>query len=288
MNDTQGVRVRVAELPEPASAAWWIVLRKELRELWIGGKALLLILVYAVVMAVSTFILVQISQVDLTPPKEMVYSILQDCIYFGVFAGLVLGADSISGERDRAALEPLLLTPASRRQIVVGKLLAGVSPWPVMLVVAVPFMIVLAQGDGILGGAVVWGALMGSLLALSFTAMGMLVSYRSNSNRASLFVSLTLYALLLFPAILPGYLQKGRVGKFFQRVDPLAASDEFLEKILVNNRTLREFHSWLRGPVVFAVLMVGLLLLLAAPRLRVQAGPAQARRGGSRGRDIGA
>jgi ABC-2 type transport system permease protein len=221
-------------------------------------------------MAAWAFILVRTSQVDLTPAKEMVYSILQDCIYFGVFAGLVLGADSISGDRDRAALEPLLLTPVSRRQIVVGKLLAGVSPWPVMLVVA--------QGDGILGWAVVWGALLGSLLALSFTAMGMLVSARSNSNRASLFVSLTLYALLLFPAILPGYLQKGRVGKFFQRVDPLAASDEFLEKILVNNRTLREFHSWLRGPVVFALLMVGLLLLVAAPRLRVQAGPGQTRR----------
>ena len=155
-----------------------------------------------------------------------------------------------------------------------------------MLLVAVPFMIVLAQGDPIVGEALLWGGLIGTLLAVSFTAVGMLVSHRSYSNRASLFVSLTLYALLLFPAILPGYLQKGRVGKFIQRLDPLAAADEFLEHILVNNRSLREFQSWLRGPVTFGILVIGLLFLLAAPRLAVYAGEGRLRRAGSRVRDV--
>jgi len=87
-------------------------------------------------------------------------------------------------------------------------------------------------------------------------------------------VSLALYLLFLLPALLPGQAQKGLVGKFFQRANPLAAADEFLEKIVVNNRTLHEFGSWLKGPIVFSILVIALLLFYAGPRLRLQAGRA--------------
>jgi ABC-2 family transporter protein len=254
--------------------AWWLVCRRELHELWIGGKALALLLAYTILVGVMSFISVRNSQQDLIPPKELVFTSVQVSIYVGVFMGLILGADSLSGPRERAGLETLLLTPASRFQIVVGKFLASVSPWPAALAVTVPCLVVLSQGDAIFGHALVWGGLVGTLLVLGFTGLGMLVSYWSNSNRTSFFVSLTLYLLFLLPALLPGRAQKGLVGKFFQRANPLAAADEFLEKILVNNRSLHDFQSWLQGPVVFPILVLGLLLLYAAPRLRLHAGTA--------------
>jgi ABC-2 type transport system permease protein len=254
--------------------AWWLVCGRELHELWIGGKALTLLLAYTILVGVMSFVSVRNSQQDLIPPKELVFSSVQVSIYVGVFMGLILGADSLSGARERAGLETLLLTPASRFQIVVGKFLACVSPWPAALAVTVPCLAVLSQGDAIFGHALLWGGFIGTLLVLGFTGLGMLVSYWSNSNRTSFFVSLTLYLLFLLPALLPGRAQKGLVGKFFQRANPLAAADEFLEKILVNNRSLQDFQSWLQGPVVFPILVIGLLLLYAAPRLRLHAGTA--------------
>jgi ABC-2 type transport system permease protein len=252
--------------------AWWLVCWMELHELWIGGKALALFLVYVIVLAIGTYLSVSNSQMDFTPPKELVFSTLQNSIYVGVFVGVILGAESLSSGRDRGTLETLLLTPASRRQIIVGKFLAGFSPWPIALAVTIPYLAVLAHGDPILGPSVLWGVIMGSLLVLGFTGMGMLVSFWSNSNKTSSFISLTLYLIFLLPALLPGPAQKGLVGKFFQRANPLAANDEFMEKILVNNRTLHEFQSWLKGPVVFAVLISVLLFLYAGPRLRLQVG----------------
>lgn len=249
--------------------AWWLVCRRELHELWVGGKALGLLLVYTVIVGAVSFISVQDSQQDLIPPKELVFSTLQIAIYVSVCVGVIIGADSLSGARERAALETLLLTPASRRQIVLGKYLASVSPWPAALAVAVPCLAVLAQGDPVFGTALRWGAFMGTLLVLGFTGMAMLVSYWSTSNRTSLFVSLTLYLLFLLPSLLPGRAQKGLMGKFFQRSNPLAASDEFLEKVIVNNRNLHDQGSWLKGPVIFAILVLGLLLVYAAPRLRL-------------------
>ena len=254
---------------------WWIVCAAELRELWIGGRALTLLLMYVVVVAGWSVVSINSSQQDFIPPKELVFYALQMSYYAGVLMGVVLGADSLSGARDRGVLESLLLTPASRRQIVVGKFLAGLSPWFAVLLITAPYVAALSQGDAILVPALLWGALVGGLLVPGFTAVGMLVSFWSNSNKASMFVSLTLYFFLLHPALLPGPIQKGLVGKAFQRTDPLAAADEFLEKVVVNNRTLHDFGSWLASPVIFPILVVGLLLLYAGPRLRLEAGTAK-------------
>jgi ABC-2 type transport system permease protein len=255
--------------------AWWVVCARDMHELWIGGKGLILLLVYTIVVGASSFVSVSNSQLDLIPPKEMVWTTLQTSVYVGVFMGVILGADGLSGARERGRLETLLLTPASRTQIVVGKFLAAMSPWPLALAVSVPCLAVLAHGDAILGLALSWGILLGSLLVVGFTGLGMLVSFWCNSNRTSLFVSLTLYLLFLLPALLPGQAQKGLVGKFLQRSNPLAAADQFLERVVVNNALWRDWASWFKGPVAFFILVIALLLLYAAPGLRLEAGRAR-------------
>ncbi len=258
----------------PGPLAWWIVCRRELLELWAGGRALMMLLVYTVVIGVLTFLMVSNSQLDMTPPKEMVWSTLQTCMYVGVFMGLLIGADTLSGARERSALETLLLTPASRTQIVLGKFLASMSPWPAAMAVTVPCLLVVSQGDPILVPSIKWVGFVGSLLVIGFTGLGMLVSFWSTSNRTSLFTSVTIYLLFLLPALLPGQAQKGLVGKFFQRSNPLAAADEFLEKVIVNNRSLHDYGSWLKGPEWFPIIVIVLLFMYAGPRLRLEAGGA--------------
>lgn len=256
-------------------AAWWVVCGRELRDLWVGGRALVLLLVYTVIVGVASFFSARSSHQDLIPPKELVYTIMQICMYVSVCIGVIVGADTVSGARERAALEPLLLTPASRRQIVIGKFLASVSPLPAAMAVAVPCLAVLAQGDPIFGLSLLWGAFLGGLVVLGFTGLAMLVSCWTNSNKTSLFVSLTLFLLFFLPALLPGRAQKGLVGKFFQRANPLAAADQLLERMLVNNNSFHDYRSWLQGPVSFLILVMVLLFLFAAPHLRLFAGRAR-------------
>ena len=256
----------------PSFGAWWVVCRRDLQELWVGGRALTLLLVYTIVIGVLTFLMVKSSQLDLTPPKEMVWSTLQTCMYVGVFMGLLIGADSLSGARDRELMETLLLTPASRTQIVLGKFLACLSPWPAALAVTFPCVLVVCQGEPILWPSLMWTAFIGTMLVVGFTGLGMLVSFWSNANRTSLFIGLSIYLLFLLPALLPGRAQKGLVGKFFQRSNPLAAADQLLERLIVNNQTLHTYGDWLQGPVVFLVVVIALLFVYAGPRLRLEAG----------------
>jgi ABC-2 type transport system permease protein len=254
------------------SPAWWLIFSRELVDLWIGGKALNLILIYSILLGVMVYIMSFNSELSLIPPKESVYELLKNAMAVSLFIGLIIGADTISGERERSTLEGVLLTPSSRRQIVVGKFLAGISPWPVALIIAIPYMYVLAQGDEVLVPAIIWGAITGSLLVPAYTGLGMLVSFWSNSNKVSYFVSLGIYILFLVPAQLPGRAQTGAAGQFLQWVNPLAAVNHFLSKHLVNYRTLAEYWTWLISPVVFAFIVFALLFLYAAPGLRLEAG----------------
>ena len=254
-----------------ASPTWWIVFVNEVRGLWIGGKAPVLLLLFSIVLGASSFVTAFNVELSLLPPKEMVLEVLKTVISVGVFVGMMIGADMISGERERATLDVLLFTPTSRRQIVIGKLLASLTPWPAALLLSFPYMAVLSQGDEVFGPAVAWTVVLGTIMTIAYTATGMLVSFWSNTNRTSYLVSLGIYILILVPAQLPGRAQVGAAGRFLQQLNPIAAMERFLEKILVNNRPVEEFVSWLWSPVGFALLALVLLVGYSAGGLRLEA-----------------
>jgi sodium transport system permease protein len=70
-----------------------------------------------------------IQSVDTATPQSQVLIFLNALPYFLMFALFSGGAgviiDSTAGERERGSLEPLLINPAARREIVLGKLLAA-------------------------------------------------------------------------------------------------------------------------------------------------------------------
>ena len=259
-------------LMDSASPTWLVVLKKEFRDLWIGGKALNLTIAYTVLLGGYSYWMAHDSSLSLIPPKEMVFELMKVALMVAVFMGLIIGADTLSGERERSTLEGLLLTPTSRLQIVIGKFLAAVSTWPAALAITVPYQYVLAQGDEVFMQAVMWGAILGTLLTPAFTALGMFVSFWCNNNKSSMFVTLGIYLIFLLPTQLPGHAQGGFMGLLFQALNPLAGSRHFLAGVLVNNRTAAEYGWFLWSSVVFLVVMFILLFWYAGPALRLEGG----------------
>lgn len=255
-------------------AVWWIVFRREIHELWVGGKAPILLLVYTLLLGIMTYVMASNSELSLIPPQEMVYETLKGAFAYSLFILMVVGADAISGERERATLESLLLTPTSRRQIVIGKFLACVSPAPAALLICIPYLHAISQGNPVFGQAVIWGLVTGALLIPAFAGIGMLASFWSNSNKSSYFVALAFYVLFMAPTTLPGRAQTGVMGALLQQANPIASTYHFQSKILVNNRTFAEFWPWLVAPAILSLLVFGLLFLYLAPGLRLEAGKA--------------
>jgi len=139
----------------------------------------------------------------------------------------------------------------------------------------VPTLFVVSQGNDVLGQALLIGGILGTILAVAFAGFGLLVSAWCNSNKTSMFISLVVWLLLFMLTQLPGEAQKGDFGYFVQRINPMQASSEFLEKVLVNNRTVSEKLPYARSSLVAVVLVLLALFLFAAPRLRLDAGRAR-------------
>src|SRR3972149_1824307 len=106
-----------------ALPTWWLVFIRELADLWIGGKALILTLIYSLVLGIMVYVLASSEELSLIPPKELAYEMLKNAMAVSLFIGLIIGADSLSGERERATFESLLLTPPCRSRVLVGTVL---------------------------------------------------------------------------------------------------------------------------------------------------------------------
>jgi len=82
-----------------------------------------------------------VAQVDRSTPQARGAMLLGMLPYFltlsAFIGGMYLAIDTTAGERERQSLEPLLLTPASRGAIVIGKLLATTSYAALSLVISV-------------------------------------------------------------------------------------------------------------------------------------------------------
>jgi ABC-type Na+ efflux pump permease subunit len=266
------------EAPRSVSPTWWIVGSREIRDLWVGGKALSMLLIYTVLLGVYAYLFASNSELQLLPLKQMVLEIVKAAILVGAFICLIVGADSVSGERERATLEGLLLTPTSRRELVVGKFLAALSLWPAALAIAIPYWVVLSKGDPSLWQALRWGPLMGTLLAPTFAGLGMLVSLWCNSNKTSMLVSVALYLVLVLPAEYSGLAtvtvsaQATDRSNLFQLANPMGASDRLLHDVIMGNAPAHQVWLWMTTPVLFPIIVLTVLFLFASPTLRLESG----------------
>lgn len=259
--------VTKANRVQTAVPGWWIVAKKEIIDLWQNGRAMTFLILFSLLLGTTSFLLASNSELKLLPPQEMLFMILQITISISLFIALLIAADSISGERERATLEGLLLVPTSRRHIILGKFLAAMSIWPAAFLIATLHLIILSPNSEMLLQALALGGVLGSVLVVGFTAFGLLVSVMTASNRTSLFVSLFVAVLFLLPTQFPGTAQTGFMGRLVKRINPMESVNQILEKMLVNNRTFEEMASWLVSPLVMLGVTSVLLFVVAAPRL---------------------
>ncbi len=263
---------RQYESARSAEPAWWVMLSRELADLWLGGKALYLILAFSILLGIETFVLATNFELSLFTPPEMVFETLKSALQVSLLIGLIIGADSISGERERATLEGLLLTPGSRRQLLFGKFMAALSAWPVTLAITIPFMLLLSQGSGVLGTAIVWGAVVGVLLIPAFTAIGMIVSLLCNSNKTSFFIGLGIFLVFILMGQVLGTTKTGLWGQLLLWLNPIPAGFDFLSKLIVDHNTLAQLWTSLESPLVFTAVIIGLLFFYFSPKLSVETG----------------
>ncbi|TCN37654.1 ABC-2 type transport system permease protein [Kribbella orskensis] len=251
--------------------AWLVVAQRELKDLWLAGRGLPLILAFTALLSVTTYLVASNQELNFLEQRESVTLTLQIAVAVGSLLVLIAAADGISGERERGTLESLLLTPAPRSSLTIGKGIAAFSLWAAAWTVSIPYLWYLGRGSKTVTEAVLTGLLVGSLLALFLAGYGLVVSGLVQSNRTSLSVGLfTLFALYA-PTQLPTGLQKSWVGSLLWRADPFTAGLRYLSDVVLRGHPPGRDAEWLIGPVVLAI-AAPLAAVLLSHRIRLYSG----------------
>lgn len=241
------------QVGERRSGTWTVVAAQELRDLWLSGKGLAMMLAYTVLLSISTYLIATNQELNFLEQREAVSLTLKVAVAVGGLLVVLVAADAISGERERGTLETLLLTPASRRSILVGKGVAAFSLWLGAFAFSVPYIWWIGRDVGTFGNAVVGGFAVGTLLALTLTGVGLLVTTFSQSNGLSLAVSFFVLLAMFAPNQMPAESTRGWAGELLLRVDPFSAGLLYLERMILNAHSLSQDLSLLVIPAVVAV-----------------------------------
>ena len=257
--------------PRAATPAWLVVTGRELRDLWVAGRALVMMLAFSLLLSVTTYVVATNQALNLVEQREAVNLTLQLGVAVGALIVLLGAADTLSGERERGTLESILLTPAPRRELVIGKALAALSLWLGAFVVLVPYVWFIGRGVDIVGVALLSGFAIGTLLAVFVAGLGLLISALAGSNRMSLSISLFILLALYAPNQLPTGAQQGWAGDLLLRIDPFSSALHYLGGIVVDGYSAGQDASWLLSPVIAAVLATAVALVFGG-RVSLRAG----------------
>ena len=240
-----------------------VVAERELRDLWLAGRGLPLLLAYTLLLSATSYLVAANQALNFLEQREAVSLTVAVAVAVGALLVLLGAADSVSGERERGTLESLLLSPAPRRALIIGKGSAALSLWAAAWAVSVPYVWCLGRGVGVVGVAVASSLVVGSLLAVFLSGYGLLISTIASSNRLSLSVSLFALLALYAPTQMPTAVQNSWIGELLLRVDPFTAGLRYLGKLVINGHSPGQDAGWLIGPVVAAAIAAAVALLVA-------------------------
>ena len=260
MRRTPGEEVLPADRPR---ARWLVVARRESADLWFSPKGLSVLLGFSVALSVLSYLASADASINLLDARESVGVVVKTAIGLGTLTSLIVRADAISGERERGTLEALLVTPVPRRDIVLGKLVAATTMWIASLLVALPFVAVMADGPGIVLDAVAMFVVAGGLVAAALTALGLAVSSYVMSNRVSLAASVTILLLLAAPSQLPAVVASGTLGSVLIKANPVSAGLVLSDNIVVKQQSWSGQWPYLVSPVLSAVVLTALAIALS-------------------------
>jgi len=249
-----------------------VVTAQELRDLWLGGRGLVLTFAFSLLLSVIAYLVATNQALNFLEHRETVNLLLQVAIAVGALLALLAAADTISGERERGTLESLLLTPVPRLEISVGKLVGSLSLWLAAFLVTIPYVWFLGRGVGLVGPALATGIVVGTLLAVFLASLGLLISVFATSNRVSLSLALLVLLALFVPTQLPSSAQQGWAGGLFLRANPITAGEHYVGKVVTNAHGWSQDLSWLLSPLLCAVVFGTAALIVGARFVRLGGG----------------
>lgn len=215
-----------------------VLARKEAGELVSSPRGIAWLLAMATALSVFGLLLVGSTELSLLDNAQVVYDMSGIVTALGALLAVVVGNDSIAGERERGSLMPLLLTPISRIGLVAGKISGLVAAWALMFAIAIPyFWAVGSTGQNLLDG-MLGVALLGTPVVLNFGLFAMGLAARATSSRSSLIACLITLLVAASPLLLGPSLRQSSIGRIFDAINPFSAAVNAFDAMIIDSQPI--------------------------------------------------
>ena len=213
-----------------------IIMQKEIRESILTPKGFLWYILTSVILSVLSYLFLTNSELSLLDQGQMLYLIMNFITALGILMGLVFGADALAGEIERGTLEALFLSPVSKMEIALGKLGAALTNWGIILVISLPYLFIVGKGGQNLAIGIIYLAVLGTLLAVIFSAFSMGLSARIKSMKNSLIISFFIFLLAGSPIFLSAALRRTWFGMALDFINPLADAINTFDSVVIDSQ----------------------------------------------------
>ena len=237
----------------------WI---KEIRAGLFTWKSALWLIIASLLFSFTSYLLLTNKELSLLDQTELLWLLAK--IIIGV-AFLVVAIDAssiITSEFEKETAESIFLSPISLKQFLTGKLLASLTLWIFIFIIACPYIIVSAAGSHLTWAFLIYTAFLGTLglFGLVITIFALSLFYRASKN--TLTTALVILLVFVIPATFSSTLKNNSVASVFSRINPIDNIFSSLDNILVDYKiSFLQNWTYIWPIIIFCLLSLALLFL---------------------------
>ncbi len=241
---------------------------KELKAHLFTWKGLVWLVLAALLFSLTCYLLLTDAELTLLDHTEMLW-LLSMIIIGTAFLIVTIDASSlITSEFEKETAESLFLSPLPLGQFILGKLLASLTLWFTILLIATPYIIVTAAGTGLAPAFLGYVALLGTLGIFAIIMIIFGISLLFRSIKSTLTTSLVVLLAFTVPALFSSTLKNNPAAQFFAKVNPVDNIFSSLDNVLVDfQRSISQNWQFIWPLLVFLGVAFG-FMLLAVKRFR--------------------
>jgi hypothetical protein len=227
----------------------------EVKEDRYGVKGSVWVVISAIVLGLtSSELLLTDREPSLLEQSEMLYIVTSLAISLGLLVAGILAADSVVGQKERAALGAVVLVPTKCGALLLGKVLSVMVAWLLIFVTCVPYIMVVGSGTRVSWAALIYTFVLGTLCVLGFATLTVGVGTLSRSERGVRLASLAIFIAMVPPTLLGAALHKSRFETIYNVLSPFAHARLSLESVILDKESLLVQLPYIGALAVFAVI----------------------------------
>lgn len=232
-----------------------LIASKELKNNFRSERGLMNILVFSIVLSAFSLLFISNAELSLLDEAQVIYMITGAITAIAVIVGIIIGADSFAGEKDRSTLIPLLIAPIKRNELLIGKTIGVLLVWLVLYLISIPYIWALGSTGQNMVESIIYLGIFGTPVVLGFSLLAMYLSSKTGNILTSLVSSLVIFMLAASPLIIAPGLRKSAIGQFLDTINPFACALNTYDSVIIDSQPFSTQVVRFVVVIIFAALM---------------------------------